>query len=49
MKAGRAEISALASDLKKHWKSISKSALAVKTGVKKDASRIVKTAKKARR
>lgn len=49
MKAGRAEIGALAIDLKKHWKSISKSALAVKTGATKNASKIVKTAKKARR
>jgi hypothetical protein len=43
-KATRAEIDEMAIDLKKHWKSISKLAIAAKQGVTKNASIIVKAA-----
>jgi hypothetical protein len=43
MKAGDEEINALAQDMKKHWKTISRSARGMKLEVKKDAK---KTAKK---
>lgn len=46
-KASLPEIEALAADLKKHWKSISKLAIAAKADIKKDASRVAKTVKKA--
>ena len=46
-KASRPEIEALATDLKKHWKSMSKLAMAAKKNVAKDASRIAKAAKSA--
>jgi len=45
-KAGQPEIEALATDLKKHWKSMSALAIAAKQDVAKNASRIAKTAKK---
>lgn len=41
-KASQPEIEALAQDLKKHWKSMSKLATAAKKEVAKDASRVVK-------
>lgn len=41
-KAGRPEIEALAADLKKHWGTISKMAIAAKQEVAKDASRVAK-------
>lgn len=44
-KAGDPEIEALAADLKKHWKSMSKLALAAKGQVAKDAAKVAKTAK----
>lgn len=43
MKAGHKEVNALAQDLKKHWKTISNSARAVKRDVVKSAKRAVKT------
>lgn len=48
-KASQAEIDALSADLKKHWKSISKLAIAAKQNLTKDVSRMSKVAKKARR
>jgi hypothetical protein len=45
-KAGKAEIDAMAKDLKKHWTSISKLAIAAKQTAVKDASRVAKTVKK---
>jgi hypothetical protein len=48
-KASQPEIAALAADLKKHWKAISKMAVAAKQKATKDASRVAKVAKKARR
>ncbi len=44
MKAGREEISALAQDLKKHWKTISNSARAAKRDVVKGAGKVAKKA-----
>ena len=44
MKAGRAEIDELATDLKKHWKTISGTAKIAKRKILKDASRIAKKA-----
>jgi hypothetical protein len=46
-KASRPEIQELASDLKKHWKTMSKMAVAAKQEASKDASHVVKVAKKA--
>lgn len=40
------EIKAIANDLKKHWKSISKLAISAKQDVAKDASRVIRVAKK---
>jgi len=48
-KATKAEIEAIAGDLKKHWKSISKLAISAKKNVAKDASRVVKVAKKVKK
>lgn len=48
-KASRPEIEALAVDLKKHWKSMSKLAMAAKQNVTRDAFRVAKVAKKASR
>jgi hypothetical protein len=48
-KASQPEIEALAADLKKHWKSMSKLAIAAKKDLAKDASRMVKVAKKSGR
>jgi len=45
-KAGQPEIEALATDLKKHWKSMSALAIAAKQDVAKGATQVVKTAKK---
>ncbi|MDP1884243.1 MAG: hypothetical protein Q8L10_02645 [Candidatus Moranbacteria bacterium] len=45
-KASQPEIDELAADLKKHWKSMSKLAIAAKQEVVKDASHLAKTAKK---
>ena len=45
-KAGQPEIEALATDLKKHWKSMSALAVAAKQEATKNATRVVKTAKK---
>ncbi|HBP01026.1 MAG: hypothetical protein UY41_C0002G0031 [Candidatus Moranbacteria bacterium GW2011_GWE1_49_15] len=45
-KASQPEIDALAADLKKHWKSMSKLAIAAKKELAEDASRIAKKAKK---
>ena len=45
-KASQPEIQALASDLKKHWKSISKLAIATKQEVINETSRVAKEAKK---
>lgn len=44
-KASRDEIDDLSKDLKKHWKTISKSARAAKDDITKSASRVVKSAK----
>ncbi|MFZ2975306.1 MAG: hypothetical protein WA055_01580 [Candidatus Moraniibacteriota bacterium] len=44
--ATREEIGAIANDLKKHWKSISKLAISAKRDIAKDASRVVKAVKK---
>jgi hypothetical protein len=46
-KATQPEIDALATDLKKHWKSISNLAVATKQDIAKDAAKIAKVAKKA--
>ncbi len=48
-KATKAEIEAIANDLKKHWKSISKLAISAKKNVVKDASCVAKTAKKVKK
>lgn len=48
-KASQPEIEALAADLKKHWKSMSKMALAAKQDLAEDAARLAKVAKKANR
>ncbi|NTU67162.1 MAG: hypothetical protein HGB08_04550 [Candidatus Moranbacteria bacterium] len=48
-KASQSEIEELAADLKKHWKSMSKLAMAAKKDISKDASKIVKSVKKAAR
>ncbi|MFA6973841.1 MAG: hypothetical protein WC238_03850 [Parcubacteria group bacterium] len=48
-KASLPEIDALSADLKKHWKSMSKLAMAAKQDLTKDATRVVKVAKKASR
>ena len=49
-KAGQPEIEALATDLKKHWKSMSALAIAAKQDVAKNASRVAKkVAKKSNR
>lgn len=45
-KATKAEIEAIANDLKKHWKSISKLAISAKKDIAKDASRVAKAVKK---
>lgn len=44
-KASQSEIDAMADDLKKHWKSISKLAISTKKDLTKDTSKIVKVAK----
>ncbi|MDO9231458.1 MAG: hypothetical protein Q7U36_03220 [bacterium] len=44
--ATKEEIGAIANDLKKHWKSISKLAISAKQDVAKDASRVMKVVKK---
>ncbi len=46
MKASKDEIEMLAKDLKKHWKTISKSARAIKQEVTQQASRVVKKARR---
>lgn len=46
-KASQPEIDELAADLKKHWKTMSKMAVAAKQEASKDASRVAKVAKKA--
>jgi hypothetical protein len=46
-KASQQEIDVLSADLKKHWKSISKLAMAAKKGTVKNASAVAKKAKKA--
>ena len=48
-KASQPEIVALANDLKKHWKSMSALAIAANQEVAKNASRVVKAAKKGSR
>jgi hypothetical protein len=48
-KASQAEISEIAADLKKHWKSISKLAIAAKQDVIKDTAKAIKAVKKARK
>jgi hypothetical protein len=48
-KAGQPEIEALATDLKKHWKSMSALAIAAKQEVAKGATQVVKSAKKSAR
>jgi hypothetical protein len=48
-KASQPEIEALAQDLKKHWRAMSRLAIAAKQEVAKDASRVAKTATKASR
>ncbi len=45
---GKKEVQALARDLKKHWKSIAKSARIVKSGIVAGAQRVAKQAKKTR-
>jgi len=45
MKAGRSEVTALAKDLKKHWKTISEAAKSVKAEVVKGASKVIKKAR----
>ncbi len=44
MRAGKEEINELAEDLKKHWKTITKSAGKVKSDVKEGAERVAKKA-----
>lgn len=44
MKAGSAEIETLAKDLKKHWKTLSKSAKTIKKEVIKNATKVAKKA-----
>jgi hypothetical protein len=44
--ASQPEIEALANDLKKHWKSMSKLAMAAKQDLAKDAARVAAAAKK---
>lgn len=46
-KASQEEIEELANDLKKHWKSMNKLAIAAKKEAAQDASRVVKVTKKA--
>lgn len=46
-RASKAEIDAMADDLKKHWKSISKLAVSAKKNLTKDTSKVIKMAKKA--
>ena len=48
-KAGKAEIDALAKDLKSHWKSISALAIAAKAAAAKNADQAVKATKKVTR
>jgi hypothetical protein len=48
-KAGQSEIEALATDLKKHWKSMSALAVAAKQEVAKNATRVAEKAKKSTR
>ena len=48
-KASQPEIEALAKDLKAHWKSMSKLAIAAKQAAIKDAERVAKVAKKGSR
>jgi hypothetical protein len=48
-KASQPEIEALATDLKKHWKAMSKLAIAAKQEVAKNAARVAKTVKKTTR
>jgi hypothetical protein len=48
-KASQPEVEALAQDLKKHWKTMSKLAIAAKQEVAKDALRVAKAAKKGSR
>jgi hypothetical protein len=48
-RASQPEIEALATDLKKHWRAISKVAIAAKADLKKDAARVAKTVKKTSR
>jgi hypothetical protein len=45
-KAGQEEIDELAADLKKHWRSMSKLAIAGKKEIAKDASKIIEDAKR---
>ncbi len=47
MKAGKAEIDSLATDLKKHWRTLSSAGKTVKREVAKSASKIAKVTKKA--
>ena len=42
MKASKGEVDAMAMDLKKHWKSISRLAKAAKNEIAKDAKKVVK-------
>jgi hypothetical protein len=46
-KASQPEIDALAADLKKHWKSMSKLAIEAKQDLTKDAARVAKAARQA--
>ncbi len=46
-KASQPEIEALANDLKKHWKTMSKLAIAAKADLAKSTKSVVKTVKKA--
>jgi hypothetical protein len=48
-KASQPEIDALAADLKKHWKSMSKLAITAKQDLTKDAARVAKAARKTSR
>jgi len=45
-KASQSEIETLAADLKKHWKSMSKLAMAAKKDISNDASKVAKAVKK---
>ncbi len=47
-KAGQKEIKELAQDLKKHWKTISKSARVAKNDIAKGVKKVAKVAKKAK-